>query len=221
MCRFFLPLLFLLLVDVSAFAQELTADEQKDLLTRLQAQRREFPALTAEFTEEKTSELLAKPLVNSGSLTFEAPNKFRREVKGDSPSTTVCNGEKLWIYFPSFKVVELYTLGERDLFDDSLAAVTAGLNFTDVERFFKIKAQKEKEGYRVLLTPKSRGLKKFMSTLEIWADGELRLSKTLATLPKGERVTTTYKGQRLLKQVGKVFDFTPPAGVEISKPLGK
>jgi outer membrane lipoprotein-sorting protein len=81
-----------------------------------------FPSLTADFAEEKTTHLLTKPLVAQGTIAFQTPNKFRRELKGNTPSITVTDGAKLWIYYPSFKTAELYTLGQRQFFDDSIAA---------------------------------------------------------------------------------------------------
>lgn len=206
----------------TATAQELTADEQKTLVAKLQSQRARFPAVSAEFTEERTTRLVNKPIVSSGTMSFQAPNKFRREVKGSSPSLAVCNGEELWIYYPAFKEAEHYTLGQRQVFDDSLAALTAGLNFEDVEKFFRVATRKDgSSGYTVSLVPKSSGLKKYITTLEVSIDDDGMVKKTDATLPKGDRVVTTYRGVKSAKQSESKFDFAPPAGVSVTTPLGR
>ena len=206
---------------ITVHAQELSADEQKALVAKFQSQRAQLPSLSAEFTEERTTRLVNKPIISSGTMAFQAPNKFRREVKGNSPSTAVCNGEELWIYYPAFKEAEHYTLGQRQVFDDSLAALTAGLNFEGVEKFFRVTASKEDGGYRVALVPKSSGLKKYITTLQVSMDADGMIKKTDAVLPKGDRVVTTYRNVKSSKQSDSKFDFAPPAGVSVTTPLGK
>src|SRR6516162_3416117 len=101
----FLVLLFFLTLAVRA--AELTPAETQALLKNLQEHRAKYPSLSADFVEERTTHLLTKPLTSEGAIAFQIPNKFRREVRGNSPSLTVSNGQKLWIYYPSFKEAEL------------------------------------------------------------------------------------------------------------------
>jgi chaperone LolA len=219
MSRFFL--LLSLVFAPFLHAQELTPEEQKALVTKLQAHRAELPALTAEFTEERTTRLLNKPLTSNGTLSFQAPNKFRRDLRGNAPSLTVCNGKELWIYYANFKQAEHYTLGQKQFFDDSIAALTAGLNFQNVEKFFRVSAIKEGAGHRIVLTPKTSGLRKILSGLTVWMDAEGNIQKTDAALPKGDRVVTTYRNVRPTKMSDAKYDFDPPKGVEVTTPLGK
>jgi chaperone LolA len=205
----------------AAFAQQLTADEQKALVAKLQKQRAEMPAMTAGFTEERTTRLSGKPVVSSGTLSFQTPNKFRRELTGAAPSTTVCDGTELWIYFPKFKEVEHYTLAQQQMLEDSLAALTAGLNFDGVEKHFRYTISKDGDGNRIELIPKRGGLKRFLTTLTVWLDAEGVIQKTDAVLPKGDRVVTAYKSVRSAKKSDGKFEFTPPAGTTVTTPLGK
>jgi chaperone LolA len=222
MSRFFLlPSLLLFLAGPLLRGQELNADEQKALVAKLQAHRAEQPALTADFTEERTTTLLMKPLVTGGTLAFQAPNKFRRDLHGNAPSLTVCDGKELWIYYPNFKKAEHYTLGQKQFFDDSIAALTAGLNFQNVEKFFRVTAAKDGEGYRIGLVPKSGGLRKILINLTVWLDADGGIQKTDASLPNKDRVVTTYKNARSAKASAAKFEFSPPAGVEVTSPLGK
>ena len=215
-----LSLIALLLSSAITHAQQLSADDEKALLTRLREQRAQFPALTADFTEERTTHLLNKPIRGTGTIAFHAPGKFRREIKGASPSLTVCNGRELWIYYPNFSEAEHYTLGRKQFFDDSLAALTAGLNFQDVEKFFRISPAREGTGYRIVLTPKSSGLRRILTSLTVWMNADAVIEKTDATLPKGDRISTTYRNVRTLKTVDVKFDFAPPSGAHVSTPLG-
>lgn len=215
--------LFLTFAARPVRAADLSAAEAQAVLKTLEEHRAKSPSLTAEFTEEKTSHLLTKPLVSSGTISFQVPNKFRREVTGKNPSITVSNGQKLWIYYPGFKEAELYTMGQKAYFDDSVAALTAGLNFQNIEKFFTYKASRESGSgpYRIQLTPRSGGLKRMVKELEVWVDEDAKIHRTETILPKGDKVVTTYKNQRPTALPASTFDFTPPSDAHISQPLGK
>jgi len=202
-------------------AADLPPAETQVLMKNLQEHRAKFPSLTADFVEEKTTHLLTKPLSSEGTISFQAPNKFRREVKGGSPSTTVTDGVKLWIYYPAFKEAELYTLGQRQVFDDSIAALTAGLNFQNVEKFYTFTAAREAAGYRLALTPRTGGLRRMVKELAVFVDADGKILRTEATLPKGDRVVTSYKNQRPTPLPASTFEFTPPTDAHVSQPLGK
>ena len=221
MSRSSLLLSLLLALVPLARAQQLTPAEEKTLLAKLHEQRAQFPALTADFTEERTTRLLSKPLQGAGTIAFQTPNKFRRELKGQSPSLTVCNGSELWIHYPKFQEAEHYTLGKRQFFDDSLAALTAGLNFQQVDKYFRTTSSHDGSGYQILLTPKSGGLRQILTSLTVSLNADAVIDKTEAVLPKGEHVTTTYKNVHSAKQSGAKYDFTPPAGTHVSTPLDK
>ena len=137
------------------------------------------------------------------------------------PSLTVSDGAKLWIYYPAFKEAELYTLGQRQFFDDSIAALTAGLNFQHVEQFYTCTAAREPDGYRLALIPRSGGLRRMVKELAVFVDSDFKIQRTEATLPKGDRMVTAYKNQRPTPLPASTFDFTPPADAHISQPLGK
>ena len=98
------------LISLTSFAKAdplSTAD-----LTNLLARIRENRMTQADFQEQRVMRLMTKPIVNSGRVWFQPPNKFRREVKGNSPSVTVSDGRELWIYYPNFKSAERYPLGK-------------------------------------------------------------------------------------------------------------
>jgi len=220
MSLYFRILSLLAILSAVGIAAESPQDAAKALLDKLREQRAQFPAMTADFAEERVTRLLKKPIRGSGTIAFQAPNKFRRELKGSSPSLTVCNGAELWIYYPNFKEAEHYTVGQKQFFDDSLAALTAGLNFQDLERFFRVSPSRDGTGWRFVLTPKSSGLRRLLTSLTVQLNTDGIVERTEALLPKGDRVTTTYKNVRFAKKVDAGFDFRPPADAHVSRPLG-
>jgi chaperone LolA len=216
-----LLVILLSLLTLAVQAADLSPAETQALLKSLQEHRAKNPSLSADFVEERTSHLLTKPLTSEGNISFLSPNKFRREVTGSSPSLTVCNGQKLWIYYANFKEAELYTLGQKAFFDDSIAALTAGLNFQRLEQFYTCKAFREPPGYRLVLTPRGPGLRRMVKELTVWVDEDFKIERSETFLPKGDRILTTYKNQRATTLSPAIFEFTPPADAHVSQPLGK
>jgi len=199
----------------------LSREERGQLLQRLEAIKEKYPSIEANFTEKRRSRLLKKPLESKGTIQFDIPNRFRREVGGTSPSLTVSNGKVLWLYYPNFKEAELYTLGQRAMFDDAMAALTAGLNFSRVEAYYDLEAYLEKGGYRMTLSPRKSNLKRIVQSLTVYFDADLNVYRTALTLPKGDEVITDYSGTRRGKLAASIFEFTPPEGVNVTRPLGK
>src|SRR6058998_3093037 len=100
-------------VKFIAQAAPLSEAELKNLLASIRQNR----TTQADFQEERVIRLMKKPLLSSGTVWFQPPNKFRREVKGNSPSVTVSDGRQLWIYYPNFKSAERYPLGKASPLD--------------------------------------------------------------------------------------------------------
>jgi len=117
-----------------ARADALPDAEVRNLLARI----RENRITQADFQEERIIHLMKKPILSSGRVWFQPPNKFRREVKGSSPSLTVSDGHQLWIYYPNFKSAEHYPLGKRSPLDSTVAAINSALNLENVENTFQI-----------------------------------------------------------------------------------
>ena len=141
-----------------AQAEPLAPADVKALLGRIKEKRAAAPQMQAEFQEQKTMKMMNKPISSSGKVWFQSPNKFRRELRGNAPSTTVSNGQQLWIYYPKFQSAEKYTLGKRSPLDAGIAAITASLNLQDVEQTYNINASREGGGYVLQLTPRTGSL---------------------------------------------------------------
>src|SRR5437763_11241022 len=128
----------------------LSEADVKNLLAGIRANR----STQADFQEERVIRLMKKPIVSSGRIWFQPPNKVRREVKGNSPSITVSDGRQLWIYYPNFKSAERYPLGKGSPLDSTVAAINSALNLENIENTFQItatKADSPKSGYELAL----------------------------------------------------------------------
>jgi outer membrane lipoprotein carrier protein len=203
-----------------ARAAPLPDSEVKNLLARI----RENRITQADFQEQRVIRLMKKPLVSSGRVWFQPPNKFRREVKGNSPSVTVSDGQQLWIYYPNFKSAERYPLGKRSPLDSTVAAINSALNLENIENTFQVTAAKvdpPQAGYELALIPRTASMKRVFQKLELHISDQLRAERTEMFLPNGDRIVTSYSNQTRAPVPASTFEFKPPPGTDITTPLGQ
>jgi outer membrane lipoprotein-sorting protein len=218
-CFLFFILCFAATTVVSA--EPLAPNEVKVLLDQIRAKRASAPQVQADFQEEKTVHLMNKPISSSGHVWFAAPNKFRREAKGNAPSITVSDGQQLWIYYPKFKSAEHYSLGRHSPLDAGLAALTAALNLENVENSYHITASKTGNGYSLQLAPRNPSLKRLLKTFTIEMNNDLQVGRTEMLQPNGDHIVTIYSNESRAPISAEIFEFTPPPGTNITTPLGR
>ncbi len=218
----FLSLSFFLCVFAPLLrAEPLSPADLKSLLSRIREKRAAAPQVQADFQEDKNVKMLNKPIATSGKIWFQSPNKFRREAKGTLPSITVSDGQQLWIYYPKFHSAEHYSLGKRSPLDAGISAITASLNLENVEATYHISATKEADGYQLQLLPRNPSMKRFLQTFAIKMNGDLQVIRTEMVQPNGDRIVTTYSNESRVPIPASTFEFTPPAGTDVTTPLGK
>src|SRR5947207_11567685 len=162
--RAFVSALLALIIPVAAAnTAPLSQADLKNLLAGIRANR----STQADFQEERAIRLMKKPIVSSGRISFQPPNKFRREVKGNSSSVTVSDGRQLWIYYPNFKSAERYPLGKGSPLDSTVAAINSALNLENIENTFQINAAKADKGYELTLLPRSPSMKRAFQKLDL------------------------------------------------------
>jgi outer membrane lipoprotein-sorting protein len=202
-------------------AQSLAPADIKALLGKIRERRATAPHVEADFREEKTIHLMARPIVSSGRVWFQPPDKFRREVKGNSPSITVTDGQQLWIYYPNFKSAEHYTLGKRSPLDSAIATINTALNLENVEGTFEINGSKTNSGYELRLLPRTSSMKRIFRTFDLWLDNEFFVTRTEMSQPNGDKIVTIYTNPSRAPIPPGTFEFTPPPGTDVSTPMGR
>jgi len=164
---------------------------------------------------------MRKPVLSSGTVWFQPPNKFRREMKGSSPSVSVSDGRELWIYYPNFKSAERYPLGKRSPLDATVAAINSALNLENIESTFNVTATKTESGHELQLLPRSYAMKRAFQKLDLKISEKFRVERTDMLLPNGDRIVTTYSNHTRAPIPPSTFEFKPPAGTEVTTPLGQ
>src|SRR4030088_1588362 len=165
MIRFLLILVFV--ATSLASAAPMTSDEINDLVKKLESHYENRTSLQANFREERHMSILKEALINQGKLWFTPPDKFRREIEGNQPSTTVIDGKQMTIYYPKLKTPESHNLDQRPALKNSLQAVEAGLNLQRLADYYNVEGAKEGKHYRVTLTPKTASIRNMLKTVTV------------------------------------------------------
>jgi outer membrane lipoprotein carrier protein len=195
----------------------LSEADLKNLLAAIRQNR----TTQADFQERRVIRLMKNPVLSSGTVWFQPPNKFRREVKGNSPSVTVSDGRELWIYYPNFKSAERYPLGKGSPLDATVAAINSALNLENVETSFDISATKSDTGHELALLPRTAAMKRVFQKLDLRINDKFRVERTDMLLPNGDRIVTSYSNQTRAAIPPSTFEFKPPPGTEVTTPLGQ
>src|SRR5882762_326962 len=169
-----LPIFLLISLTCIANSAPVSEADLKDLLGKIRQNR----SNQADFQEQRVIRLMKNPILSSGKVWFQPPNKFRREVKGTSPSLTVSDGRQLWIYYPNFKSAERYPLGKGSPLDSTVAAINSALNLENIENTFQIKATKSDKGYELTLVPRTASMKRAFQKLDLHINDNLRVEHT-------------------------------------------
>lgn len=216
----FLPILVFFVAASFASAAPMTSDEINDLVKRLESHYENKISLQANFREERHMSILKDALINQGKLWFTPPDKFRREIEGNQPSTTVIDGKNMTIYYPNLKTAERYNLDKRPELKNSLQAITAGLNFQNLSDYYNIEGTKEGKLYRVTLTPKTASIRKLVKVVTLTVEQDLTPTAVELETARGEKVNITYSDVKRDSVSESMYQFNPPAGTNITTPFG-
>jgi outer membrane lipoprotein-sorting protein len=216
----FLLILISFVATSFAYAAPMTSDEINGLVNRLQSYYENKTSLQANFREERHVSILKEALVNQGKLWFTPPDKFRREIEGNQPSTTVIDGKKMTIYYPNLKTAELYNLDKRPELKNSLQAITAGLNFQHLTDYYNVEGTKEGKLFHVTLTPKTASIRKLVKVVTITVEQDLTPQAVELETARGEKVAITYSNVKRDSVSDSTYEFNPPAGTNVTTPFG-
>ena len=144
----FLAIVFVIAMTCVTNSAPVSEAELKNLLAAIRQNR----TTQADFQEQRVIRLMKNPVTSSGTVWFQPPNKFRREVKGSSPSVTVSDGRELWIYYPNFKSAERYPLGKGSPLDATVAAINSASQICPVrlcDQMQMVPRQNETQNHRL------------------------------------------------------------------------
>jgi outer membrane lipoprotein carrier protein len=200
-------------------ATPLSQSETQDLVRRIQAVNKSKPSIQASFTEERHTTILKEPVRNEGKIWAVLPDKIRREIGGKTPSATVIDGKKMVVYYPNLKEEEVYDLEKRPTLKNSLQALTAGLDFQQLNNFYNVEASKEGDTYRFSLTPKTTAVSKVVKWVTLTTNQDLFPSQVELETAHGDEVAIRYSNVSHKSLPDSMFQLTPPPGTKVTQPL--
>jgi len=215
-----LVLLLLVVIPAAGHTEPLSENATTDLLKKMTDSRAGIVGVRKDFVETKTSRLSVRPIQSKGTLFLAPPDRFRREVAGSNPSITICNGETLWVYYPSFAEAEQYDLARQRRIREGLSVLSATMNFVRLREDFEVSAEKGRDSWKLTLRPRNRAIQELFKQLVVELDEDLRVTRTDFLSPNGDRTVTIFTDERSAPLPPETFDFQPPAGVRVTRPLG-
>lgn len=159
------------------------------LLAMVKSEQQKIHTLTADFTEEKVSQLLAKPSISHGRFSYEAPDKVRWEYLKPNPITLVIQGDEMTTWFRD--------LGRADKVKVSrysrrvLQYMGAGVSVDRLLAYFEVAVWQpggKDQDYRLDLIPRYDRLRKHLKSMTVWIDNHSYLMTRLRyEEPDGDR----------------------------------
>jgi outer membrane lipoprotein carrier protein len=150
---------------------------------------------------------------SKGSFIMRRPGKFFWDTQSPAPQQLISNQKTIWLYDPDLQTVNIRP------FSDDLQKTPTLLLTADVEKlrqFFSIKRSEEADKTeKFTLTPKvTDGL--FQRLTLVFRSGQIAEFNIEDSL--GQLTKIALSNQKLNQPVDeKLFDFIPPAGVDIIK----
>lgn len=130
-----------------------------------QAQPVQLRSVQADFIQEKHLKILARPIVSTGSFTFQAPQSLRWEYRTPIRSILLMHGGKVRKFVEREGVLAEDKGMRLDAMQVVLAEISNWLDgrFTD-NAMFTVSFPKKQT---ILLTPKEQGLAALISSIEL------------------------------------------------------
>jgi len=194
---FFVLLFFLICTSLSS----------ADILDDLKAKQAKIKTVSANFTQEKKTKLLTKPIRTDGRFLYKQPDRIRWEYKGNVNLQVIFNGKDIWLYYPELKEADKLT---------GLSQYGSLMQF-DVQtmsRDYTITARKEKTIIFLKFSPKVKGP---ISQIEMEIPEEASFPRMVKLFDQNNEPTTiTFKDIKLNPEIkDDAFIFVPDKGVTV------
>jgi outer membrane lipoprotein-sorting protein len=159
-----------LAIVLPAAARSADPSSLDEVIKRVQEQQQKTNTMEADFRQEKSLALLAKPEVSTGRFVYQRPNNVLWTYDAPKRVTMLIADGTLTTYYPDLKKAEKI---EVKRFQDrifkymgasgAIDELSAYFNFTFVNRA-------DQPAYELDLAPKSKAIAKRVQHIKIWID---------------------------------------------------
>lgn len=163
----FISSLFLLLVlSTKAYSQEYTKiADPKTCKAALEKQHKETKSIQADFTETSTSPLLTSAQKGSGKMWYKKENKIRWEKSKPESQIILINGKTVKLQEKGKEVSSASSKMVVKKIQQLMVQMITGEFLNEKE--FKISYYENKSNYKLILTPKSDKMKRYVSEINL------------------------------------------------------
>lgn len=187
-----IPLILLIIIaNLSLLAQNdfssVTSKEITEFKAKLTRKNAQLNTLTAHFVQTKTMTVLKKPSVIKGVMYLKQNNKFRWEYSNNPKFIFAQNGDK--IYTQSGDNIQIIKDNSAKLYEEISKLVQQSIhgNILENTKDFSSTYEQNNRFIKIILTPKQRSVKKFISTITLFIDKQTMLaSKFIMLEPNGD-----------------------------------
>lgn len=208
------------LLAAQASGNSLSSPQIAELVARVNAQHSESGMFVADFVEKRISPLLKEPVVSRGRIFFLPPLSYRKETEGSLSSLVVSNGRELWMAYPEWKEVELYSRRTAAPVFQAADAFASAFSPDSWDKIFRIHAQEIPGGFHLELLPRG-SLKKYLAGLEVWISEQRRITRLLLLFSDGGSVTLDLTNANWVTANPSLFEFQAPEDYKLSRPFGE
>lgn len=159
-------LFLLLVVSTRLYAQEyIKIADPKACKTALEKQHKETKSIQADFTETATSSLLTAAQKGSGKMWYKKENKIRWEKIKPESQVILINGKTVKLQEKGKEVSSASSKMVVKKIQQLMVQMMTGEFLNEKE--FKISYYENKSNYKLILTPKSDKMKRYVSEINL------------------------------------------------------
>lgn len=196
---------FLLFIAISgaSFAQEYTKiPDPKGCKTALEKQHKETKSIQSDFSETASSSLLSAPQKGSGKMWYKKEDKIRWEKTKPESQIILINGKTVKLQEKGKEVSSASSKMVVKKIQQLMVQMMTG-DFLN-EKDFKISYYESKTNYKLVLTPKSDKMKRYVAEISLIFGKEQLLLKEL-TMKQNETDKLVYSFTNM-QQNGTIND---------------
>lgn len=202
------------------------AADTNSVLDAWLAAQKNVKTWNADFTQTRRLKVLTRPLVATGHVWFEAPNRFRWEVRRPSQTIALRQADQMWVIYPSLQRAERYPLTGPSAgpWREALELLEAGFprDRQDLEsRLHLLSLSETNAAWHLVFQPASAFARQMMTEIRLdLATNNYALTSTEIVLVDGSLMRNDFTNTVLNASLeDSVFEWKPPPDFTVSEPL--
>lgn len=183
-------LLAFLLVQTLFAQTKLNADEQKQLIEKMDKSASSVKAMQCEFSQTKSMKMLKREMKSQGVMYFKQPDKLRWQYTAPYDYTFLMNGDK--VSMKSTKTTQKIDVQKNKMFRQITSIILNSITGGGLKSAadFTVEVYKDNQTYFARLYPKKKELKQVYEVIEIYFNESLTMVSGVKMKEKTGDVTT-------------------------------